>query len=226
MRSNFSTRSLVLFFISGLALWAGEPWNEKAWSEWTREDVDKIVQDSPWTKRGGTPAREFGSVALPGGSGKIVHTVPTRAAGRVILVRWFSAATVRQAFVRGNQLIRTVPDEYATKLLDWQPGYYVIQVDSINPLDGDAFFLPVDAPLGEDGPRVALELPRSKHKLAPVKRERRGLTDLFYFARQVDGKPAIPAEETKVKFHFTVDQVPRSVTFDLSKMSRAGKPDL
>ena len=39
---------VVLGLGSALLLWAGDPWKEKPWTEWTQKDVDKIFDDSPW----------------------------------------------------------------------------------------------------------------------------------------------------------------------------------
>jgi hypothetical protein len=48
-RATLSTVLLVLFG-SGV-LWAGDPWKEKPYTEWTEKDCIKILQKSPWGKR-------------------------------------------------------------------------------------------------------------------------------------------------------------------------------
>ena len=225
MKNKRTALTTVLTLFVGVVLWAGEPWNEKAWSEWGRDDVDRILQDSPWTRSVTVPGAEQGSFPQRGGAGRVADSVPNRAAGNIVYVRWFSATSIRQGFVRGNQLVRTAPEELATKLLEWPADYYVIQIDPYN-ATGDIFLPAVEDPVGQVSAGAELELSRSKQKLTPVKRETRGFSDVYYFARRVDGKPTIPPEETKVKFSFSVEKSRRSVTFDLSKMMRAGQPDL
>lgn len=44
-----SSTLLVLFGTS--LVWAGDPWKEKPWTEWTEKDVRKVLDKSPWAHR-------------------------------------------------------------------------------------------------------------------------------------------------------------------------------
>src|SRR5574341_505956 len=48
MRRNV-TIVLVVTCIAGMA-WAGEPWKDKPSTSWSDSDIQKILDDSPWSK--------------------------------------------------------------------------------------------------------------------------------------------------------------------------------
>ena len=80
-------------------------------------------------------------------------------------------------------------------------------------------------------PTTYLELKPSKTKVFPVSAAfvstRFTLPSTLYcFPREVEGQPAISAQETKAKFHWGPKKNGRQVEFNLTKMTRAGKPDL
>lgn len=42
---------LIIIFAVAAVLWAGEPWKDKPWTEWTEKDVKKLLEKSPWAQR-------------------------------------------------------------------------------------------------------------------------------------------------------------------------------
>lgn len=49
---KLTLRLLTLFlFLAGMALWAADVWVAKPYTEWTDKDIQKIMSDSPWSKR-------------------------------------------------------------------------------------------------------------------------------------------------------------------------------
>lgn len=246
MRTKASTAALFLALLGALALTAADPWKKKSYTEWDYYDVEQVLTDSPWavpTSVGGT---SFSVGAVRARQGTVEHGVEQKISGGVV-VRWFSAATVRQACARSNQLAGVAPPERAQQLLAWQPTQFVIAVGEWA-VGSDPFFTPVDSdlPAPED---VFLELLSSKRKIAPVKHQMMGNTHLYSFPREENGQPLL-ASEQKVRFSARMQlrqpsvvlDVPStdtasagrskmkrsqvSVTFDLRKMMREGQPDL
>jgi hypothetical protein len=48
MRRRFVIAVILLLAVD---LWAGDPWKEKSYKNWNENDVRKILNDSPWSKR-------------------------------------------------------------------------------------------------------------------------------------------------------------------------------
>ncbi len=213
---------LLLLPLVSSVVWAGQGWQKKPFTEWDFFEVEEVLTDSPWAQSltvGGSSA----SFAAPGPSGTIVHTPEVKTPGGTIVVRWFSAVTLRQACVRSNQLAEVVSEERAQQLLSWQPEHFVIGVGLLG-TGSDPFWDPVDQRLPEPG-KVFLELLSTKRQIAPVKYQRLGNTELYSFPREEAGRPLLSLDK-KVKFSIWLNNQQRSVTFDLSKMTREGKPDL
>lgn len=225
MKPSVVLRAAVIAALSAALLWAGDPWNKKPYTEWNYDDVYSILQDSPWTKSVAIVGGAIQGGPVPGGTGKIEHVPSQAMAGSEVIVRWFSALTVREAFYRGNELRRTVSDDRAGQLLSWQPQHYVIQVDPANAL-GDSFLDSVDRPLDDEQTAASLEIARTGEKIAPIKRQALGLTQLYSFPRQVNGQPLLGPEDSKVRFRYEAGKSRKTVTFDLRKMTRNGQPDL
>ena len=50
MNGKYVSRTFVAILLCVTVLWAGDPWKEKASSEWTVKDVEKILKKSPWAQ--------------------------------------------------------------------------------------------------------------------------------------------------------------------------------
>ena len=79
-------------------------WEKKGWKEWSKDDVRKMLQDSPWAKKYST-GKSIVSRGLPSETG----AAQRGAAGDdreeiVYYVELMSALPVREALVRQEQL--------------------------------------------------------------------------------------------------------------------------
>ena len=229
----------LAILVTALSLWAGEPWKQKPYTTWTYNEVDKILNDSPWARpiqisheeRQPDIAIEIRSERRQEVQGTRVTTtqvdVPVvRTAVRTYtvmvtqaVVEWGSALTARQAHLREQELVAgdpQPPNGAAVPPLD----YYLVYVRGS--------CLPMSVPPHDLLKLAYLEPKRSKGKIFPMQVERgRGQLG-FFFYRQRNGVPTIPLDEEKVRFNVPVpESCPDiNVEFNLRKMVRDGKPDL
>ena len=106
------------------AVWAGGPWTEKSYKDWDRNDVRKVLFDSPWvshfvrTRR----ALEF-EVPDQGPSGMELrgyHSKESKeddAQTTEFYVRWVSSRTLREAWARKLVLQKRVSENEIDKYL-------------------------------------------------------------------------------------------------------------
>ncbi len=235
----------LLVLLGSSVVWAGDPWKEKPWTEWTEKDVQKVLQDSPWCKTvvmrvtdvpGSMSTREepYYAASCTGQT-----CIPVQVGTRTVLevtspiysrfktqIQWASSLTIRQAMSRERQLARSMTNEELSQLLALQPQQLVIVVKGphvshmLRRMEG----------LTEDSFRksVYLKLKSSKQQIHTVGVEVLPYrqTALFYFPRESQGKPVISPNEKKVEFHWVSPKKKIKTTFDLRKMTRDGKPDL
>ncbi len=222
-------RVLVFLILSALfllpistSLWAGDPWKDKPWTEWTKKEARQIQEKSPWAKK-----VEFFS-----------H-IPTPAVVQIAdfdsTVVWSSSRTIRESGMRLSGKPSSFSVERSTQGLSRRPEQYIIWVwASTIPnarnkryVDGMKWF----SLLNDDDRRksVYLKPKHSKQKVFPVRVEFRlgGSTQArFYFPRELDGEPLIGPKEKKVEFVWRVRDYVIRTDFNLRKMVRDGKPDL
>ena len=111
MRTNAIAASTFLALLGTLLLWGGEPWKEKPYTEWTAEDVQAVLNRSPWVKT----VKETYSVgrlagaettSLRGGGEVLVgyRPVPDSATGGTLYVPIYAPAppASSQPVVRGG----------------------------------------------------------------------------------------------------------------------------
>jgi len=105
--------------------------NQKPWTEWTRKDVDKTLNDSAWGQtqtEGGSPSSSQSTdsaitqVAAPRSSDRQLSRQGESGEGKPVNyvkyhVRFLSAKPLRAAFARQVLLSRTAPDEALTTQL-------------------------------------------------------------------------------------------------------------
>ncbi len=235
----------LLVLLSGSFVWAGGPWKEKPWTEWTEKDLKKVLQDSPWCK-----TVVMTVTVVPGNiftSEKAIYSTPrtnepdvpvqvgTRTGGVATAaihstlksqIQWASSLTIRQAISRKGQLARSMTNEEASQSLALQPQELNIVVKGphvshmLHRMEG----------LTEDSFRKAvyLKLKSSKQQIHTVDviYDISRQTASFYFPRESQGKPVISPNEKTVEFHWVSPKKKIKTTFDLRKMVRDGKPDL
>ncbi len=240
MKASHLIRSVVALLLGALLVWAGDPWKEKPWTEWTEKEVYKVLEDSPWaqvyvrTRESRLPS----DPSMAGGTPDMQRTPQiTDAHLRVV---WESARTVREAEARLSQLQnvgKEKGEEWRLKLPEdyviWVGGYvyegsYLAELEDFERLSDEA-----------KRQSAYLELKQLKKKVLPIKAEMqftqtamgaarmgRVMDARFYFPREVDGEPLLGPAEKKVAFRWLLKRMPVGADFDLSKMVRDGQPDL
>jgi len=135
-------------------------------------------------------------------------------------VVWFSARTVREAFVRRRQLqgAQEAGDE---DLLSRPPPRYEIWVQG--PALNTCCPQPHSCYLKPQGSKQSI-LPAQVQFVDQPGGPRTEVR--FHFMRSLAGKPVIGPEEKRVEFHCQSDVGPFKAVFDLKKMTRDNRPDL
>ena len=238
---------ILLFTIGGATwLWADQVWEEKSYRSWTLEEAQQILRDSPWAQTVGEApapgaAEESGAPGATAESGEAVKqesllldvptfgTVSGAGSGRNWsgVVQWASSFTLRQATARAGQLQGTISSTDAAQLLMMLPQEYIIAVR------GDLVPLVV-AGLPEQTREAVQQSvylqPRSEgEKIRPGGIEINLVGEafaVFYFARGPAEAPVLSLQQGTVKFNWSSGLDTVSVIFDLTKMTRGGKPDL
>lgn len=218
----------------------GEPWKEKPFREWTKDDVAQITSASPWAKTlGSKTSMLVTSVpgAAPAGQPPLITSVPsvfdkqetsTNLLPGGAIIQWASSLTMRQAMAREGELNGTMTSEQAAQLLTMSFQQYVITVRG----GGVASMVAGFKELSEEALRNSayLELQGSKQKIYPLGIEINLQGDpvaWFYFPRELEGQPVFRPGEKAVEFNWVSEAKDKiNVTFDLRKMMRDGKPDL
>jgi len=231
---------LLLLLATALSLSAGDPWKQKPYTTWTFQEVDKILNDSPWARPMQTAYEERKpEIAIDTRSERRQEVSGTRVTTTQVdvpvvrntvrvyttmvthaVVEWGSAVTARQARLREQQILAgedpPAPDGAAAPPLD----YHLVYVR------GNC--LPMSVPPHDLLKLAYLETKRSKKRIFPMQVERSRTQLGFFFDRQRGGEPTIPLDEEKVRFFLPAPEpCPAfNVEFDLRKMMRDGKPDL
>ena len=148
---------VVVGALSGGTLWAADPWKGKEYTEWSEKEIRKVLRRSPWAKAvnlqmysgsgmgpgggGGRPegysaGRGRGGGAGPGspgggaGGGGFGQGPPQRRSLRV-LVRWWSALPIRQAYTRQQVESDKMKREEAERRIRQNPAEYVVQLSEM-----------------------------------------------------------------------------------------------
>lgn len=222
MNAKRVVRSLVVPLLVAVLLWAGEPWKDKPYTEWTQQEAQEILLRSPWARQlwiqssGTEPFHDHGGPGRP----PIEFPVPD-----MFVVQWASALTIRQATFRLAQLQGREEQQEAMQVLSSSPAEHKVRVSGP--------FMRILRGVSEADVQQSayLKLKHSKEKVAAssahfVKVNSQPIGVEFAFPRQVDGKPSIPLDEQKLTFFCDLGKVRIGEDFNLRKMVRDGKPDL
>lgn len=113
-------------FLVAVTLFAGDFWKEKPYTEWTEQEVGRMLTDSPWTQeivvRVSGPARAVGmgrSTGQPTGQ-EGAQTAPGSAPTATIryYVSFLTATPIRMALARNALLQGSVQAEHAQQFVD------------------------------------------------------------------------------------------------------------
>lgn len=227
----------VLFLVGSVR--AGDPWNDKSFRQWNKDEADKVLKDSPWGRRIATKT-EFSKDADKGTGGINNTSATDRGEMRpteFATVVWWSSRTPRRAWMRmielaGQQVTQENIDEFCeTPMQNHMISLWVAPGT-----------LAISAQLTPDDLKRAawLDVPRLKRKIEPigviVDKDNQGKPErfLFTFPREADGAKVMTAEDKKISFRWklpqnkneTVDKAQQfEVQFNPQKMLVKGEAD-
>jgi hypothetical protein len=233
----------VSFFILVLAAfaWASDPWNGKPYQQWDMKDVQKVMNESPWSRTinvatgfalnsqpmgmpggGGAqgPGPEQPKMGQPGGGPPTQDSSGEMANAHMAKfeVRWISSQTMRQALARASILDGKMTQADVEQYLAKTPSSYELALFGPNM---SAFAGATEASLTKDS---YLELKSAKKKVAPVSVhfERSGngqeMAITFDFPKTVNGEPTIGPNEKDVDFVCKAKDMTLKFRFEPKKM--------
>lgn len=297
MKFNLAVRTLTISLLGATLLWAGDPWKEKPYTEWTEKDVNKVLLKSPWVRKiliGGTRPLESGPVGKPintsgltkgqaeneavyrKGSGPTSQnpvtegrpeSLPPNARARQaqaleprseLTVRWFSSRTIEEGLIRNWQLqLDSLPQpENVGEIRHRQSPESAEDPEYVERQTGVAgrkrdglqqniermqsrlarprsyYEIVVNPVFLSQSTRRNLEevsylqSRESKKKVPLAHIEVAGRSVVFYFPREIEGRPTIGSGEKKVRFYTKIGSQEIKVDFHILKMIRDGNPDL
>ena len=102
MKIKVILSTMLLVLLGAGVVWAGDPWKEKPYTEWSEKECRKLLQDSPWAKH----YTDVGVIIELAGPGQIdsIERVRESNPNMVYQVRFLSALPIRQAMVRLQQI--------------------------------------------------------------------------------------------------------------------------
>jgi hypothetical protein len=235
---------LAASIIFSAPLFAGgdDAWKLKAYTEWSAQDVDRILSNSPWARSvggasGGNTKVTESTAPEVNRKGETVHiigdhktetTTPTTYY-RDYAVMWLSSRTIREALARKMQLEGNVSEDQARQLADHTSQYYVVVVSPGAYFFGDK---PPEEIVKEAQTAAYLESKQTKMKLAANKVQFFTQAPLagslaFYFPKtDANGAPTFSPDESEIQFSCAAPKEKIKAKFDLKQMVRDGKPDL
>jgi hypothetical protein len=210
----------------------------KSWLEWSKEDAEKILNDSAWgrTQTETDTSEMFYNPTTQGGRGDSTSRRTQGATNEAVSVnfriRFFTAKPVRQALVRLFEIQRK-PDAEAMELLrsfaDISPSSLIIVTVSFESPNQQAaakmmqaFASAVTGTLKNstylerrDGKRLFLE------EYVPPGRD--GFGARFIFSRFVDEKPFLDQQSGEVRFYCELKDLKLNMKYRVSDMLYGGK---
>lgn len=246
-----SMKKKIIFSLSAALVaagtWAGsgEPWKDKDYKQWTMEDVQKILDDSPWVHIANVNADWIK------GQPQYLSPLPETCTGRPDMNRpmrtppqwnlgtmtesvvayqiaWRSSRTMRAAQFRLSVLCGRSEADQGDELLEEQPEQYIITLLSpdMTPFDG----------MSEEAllQNTYLTLKKNKHKVTPGKvlighgTDQRTVFRLtFAFPKKNDsGEPLIAPDEKEIEFVAQAGKIAVKTKFQPPKMIARNGMDL
>lgn len=233
MRYHRLHPALVLLVCGSLLLFAGQKnyWESKPYTEWSAQEVENLLKDSPWTKTvllntgpehglvsGGQRGYEGGDSETPSGGGTL-----SRATTRLVAT-W---------------LTRPIREAMARRLMLADPAASKDRIEKLlHPNDQFLVFLVTGWTLGWQLDRnAAIErfkketvlLKKNKVKIPladTVLPQRRDDPLYLRFEREMDGKPVLTAEDQEVTLVLRVGEDTYRLRFKLAEMLIRNKLEL
>ena len=253
MNGKYVSRTFVAILLCVTVLWAGDPWKEKASSEWTVKDVEKILKKSPWAQTKKIRLRplvdpfiysETAAERADRNSQELRAEKVFQRAGRSMPTAEKVRLPSKDPGPAGKPVVqvsirwvssRTIWEAFQrrSKLLSLPPSEQAQRIESVMQkfhIIGVEGFGVTPRTLEALKGAVTLEIKRTKKKINPVHieaswgRAANSLGDLlFFFPREVEGEPLLTAKD-KVTFFLPLPR-PTNVKFNLGKMTRSGESD-
>lgn len=224
---------VALALLLAIDLWAGDPWKQKPYKFWNENDVRKILNESPWAKRievqggktkhAGLEAPEDHATS-EGDAGEELEGGGDRGEdnerGRItVVVRWVSARTIRQAWVRGKVLQKRISETDIDKFLP--PPSDDAQVLIVG--RDMSFFEKIDEATLRA--KTFLLRTKSKQKIDPSAVQIIRLSDgrtikgiLFHFPKELLLSQSMPSNDNDLKFFSAAGTTTIKASFDLQEM--------
>jgi hypothetical protein len=239
-------RTLLLSLIIAITGLSASAQTAKSWTEWTKKDAEKMLNDSAWgqtqTTGGGDTSASTSAITKTEGAGRedisrSGESGATMGGGSKPVnyrVRFLTAKPIREAFARTAVLSQpNAAKEFTDQLqgfIDRDFGNYLVVTLSIDSADAKLAGMSMMA-LGKaskdtlkdkvylerkDGKRLAL----SDYK-PPIND---GMGAKFVFERTLDGQPFLAADSDFVKFNVEVSEKMKfSMKFKVTAMMYNGK---
>jgi hypothetical protein len=202
--------------------------SDKAWTEWTKKEAQKMLEDSPWAQIQNdtdtsqqfysptSDSRTMGSSSND--SSRLAQGATNQAVNVKFVVRLFSARPIREALARQMMLQQKLPEEAAVRLKtfaelkseesiivtvtfesnDQRAGNQVMQAFASNTTGSLKNTTYVQR---NDGKQLFLE------EYVPPGRD--GFGARFIFLRNPDGKPFFDANSGEIHFVAQFPRIPR-----------------
>jgi hypothetical protein len=104
LKRRYFAGLLAVFMVAVLTARAEDFWVKKTWNQWSKDECNKILQDSPWSKRWSKGSVNV-SASLPGNSGASSEGAGGEKSPEVFyIVQLRSSLPVREAVVRQQQI--------------------------------------------------------------------------------------------------------------------------
>ncbi|MFL6214053.1 MAG: hypothetical protein ACJ74J_09190 [Blastocatellia bacterium] len=230
---------MLAVILLGLPLGAAAQWEKKTATEWTDNDAQKVLSDSPWahTQVFTSPITLFRSPVTEGRQGPGSTATGVANATHVnFRVRFFSARPIRQAIARQIIVKQKQPlsDEMVTQLKSFASGefkeYIVITVTCDSQEAGanvhEAQGLLTSRGTADLKNSAFLEIKGGKRVfLQEYQRPQQdGFGARFVFPRMVDGKPFITPDSEEIHFYAELNSTYRlDRRFKVKEMMYEGK---
>jgi hypothetical protein len=230
---------MAVILLLAVDLWAGDPWKEKLYKNWNENDVRKILNESPWSKRiqvEGGEQKQFGleapedtsTAGEAGGEGEGDEEAGRggeqereRRKGRItFVIRWGSSRTMREAWVRGQVLQKRILEVDTEKSLPPAPGdYELLLVGSDMTLfqKTDETMLKEKSYLLAKSSKQGIHPSKVEFARTPDGKRIKGL--IFHFPKRTPaGEPIFATNEKELKFLAPAGAVEIKVSFDPQRM--------
>ena len=220
-----------------LQLVAKDFWLEKSFTQWSRKETEKMLNDSPWAESVSflEPAPVISSTTPK--TARIGDTGERMEVYRIFHVRFLSAKPVRMALSRWNWIAKEGDkgegaDEASRKFIDAAfPEHIVLSLETESNTRGAGVeLLKVLAVLNVDHlkPGTYLQSPDGKKNYLAdyIPPSQDGLGAKLVFARTIDGAPFVTEQKGTLRFVTELtDRYKMNIQFKLEKMAFEGRTE-